>query len=201
MGKKPILFSGAMVEAILEGRKTQTRRIVKGDPNGKVPFTDELPCPYGLTSDTLWVREKWNAQTQSGKWWHEVKREDRPLLNWAWTNPVKPAFEAVPPRWLPSIHMPREACRIELEIVKLKIERLQNITRDDAKAEGVSNIWKWSSERNPYHFERGALNPYIANYSVLWDEIHAESLVGDGWNANPFVWVIEFKRLDTVHAS
>ena len=201
MGKKPILFSGAMVEAILEGRKTQTRRIVKGDPNGKVPFTDELPCPYGLTSDTLWVREKWNAQTQSGKWWHEVKREDRPLLNWAWTNPVKPAFEAVPPRWLPSIHMPREACRIELEIVKLKIERLQNITRDDAKAEGVSNIWNWTTERNPDHHSRGVLNPYVANYSVLWDEIHAGSLVGDGWNANPWVWVIEFKRLETVHAS
>lgn len=193
MSSKPILFSGAMVEAILAGRKTQTRRIVKGDPNGKVPFTDELPCPYGLTGDTLWVRESWNAQTQNGKWWHEVKREDRPLLNWAWTNPVKPAFEAVPPRWLPSIHMPREACRIELEIVKLKIERLQNITRDDAKAEGVSNAWMWSPGNNPAHFERGLLNPYVANYSVLWDLIHAGNLIGDGWNANPFVWVIEFR--------
>lgn len=184
MNTHPILFSGEMVEAILSGRKTQTRRIVTGNPNGKIPFTDELPCRYGLTGDTLWVREKWNAQTQSGKWWHEVKREDRPLLNWAWTNPVRPAYEETPPRWLPSIHMPREACRLELKIKQLKIEQLKFITESDAQAEGVTipapKTWIHSAS-------------YREEYSKLWDKLNKER--GYGWDKNPLVWVIEFEVL------
>lgn len=172
MNTHPILFSGEMVEAILSGRKTQTRRIVTGNPNGKIPFTDELPCRYGLTGDTLWVREKWNAQTQSGKWWHEVKCEDRPLLNWAWTNPVRPAYEETPSRWLPSIHMPREACRLELKTTRLKIEKLQFITPTDAKAEGFDSVLR---------------------FCQLWDKLNEER--GYGWDKNPLVWVIEFEVL------
>jgi hypothetical protein len=170
MNTHPILFSGEMVLAILEGRKTQTRRIVKGDPNGKIPFTDELPCPYGLTGDTLWVREKWNAQMQNGKWWHEVKREDRPLLNWAWTNPVKPAYDETPPRWLPSIHMPKEASRISLKIMQLKIERLHCMTYDDSVAEGFGSV---------------------GGFSLLWDKLNKER--GYGWDTNPLVWVVSFQ--------
>jgi hypothetical protein len=180
MNTHPILFSGEMVLAILEGRKTQTRRIVKGNPNGKIPFTDELPCPYGLTGDTLWVREKWNAQTQNGKWWHEVKREDRPLLNWAWTNPVKPAFDGTPSRWLPSIHMPREASRITLKITQLRIEKLQSITHDEAIAEGFYQ----TVEQRAW----GRLG-----FSLLWDKLNKDR--GYGWDANPLVWVVSFEPI------
>jgi hypothetical protein len=180
MNAHPILFSGEMVSAILEGRKTQTRRIVKGDPNGKIPFTDELPCPYGLTGDILWVREKFNAQTQNGKWWHEVKREDRPLFNWAWTNPVHPAYDETPPRWMPSIHMPREACRIELKITQLRIEKLQRITHDEAISEGFSHTTgrAWGK----------------LGFSLLWDKLNKER--GYGWDVNPLVWVVSFELAD-----
>lgn len=124
-----------MVAAILEGRKTQTRRVIKL-ADGSLPDDDSIPayepeegyqranyvmdysktfpqwkqldCPKGKPGDRLWVRETWQGQTQDGRWWHEVK-EHRELYNWAWTNPVQPAYDAVPPRWMPSIHMPRMA--------------------------------------------------------------------------------------------
>ncbi len=179
MNIHPILFSSPMVQAILDGRKTQTRRVVKGSPDGKVPFTDELPCPYGLTGDTLWVRETWQAQTQGGQWWHEVKRDDRPLLNWAWTNPVQPAYEAMPPRWLPGIHMPKVACRIELKITRLRIEKLHCISNSDAKSEGVE-----------FQFRE-----YRNSFMELWDEINFKR--GYGWNTNPLVWVVEFEAVNS----
>lgn len=175
MNTHPILFSARMVEAILDGRKTQTRRIVKKNPDGKIPFTDELPCPYGLTGDTLWVRETWQAQNNNGEWWHEVPRDDRVSWNWAWTNPVRPAYDEMPPRWLPGIHMPREACRIELKIKSLKIERLHCISPDDAEAEGVTN-------------ER-----VFDGFVELWNSINAAR--GYGWDVNPFVWVVEFEKV------
>jgi hypothetical protein len=90
--------------------------------------------------------------------------------------------------------MPRKYSRINLEILAVRVDRVQNISRDDAKAEGVSNIWSWDEKRNakhPEHFCRALLNPYIANYSVLWDEINAKR--GFGWDVNPWVWVVEFK--------
>lgn len=178
MNSHPILFSPSMVEAILDGRKTQTRRVVKGNPNGKIPFTDELPCPYGVIGDTLWVRETWQAQTQSGKWWHEVPRSHRPLLNWAWTNPVQPAYDATPSRWLPGIHMPRQACRIELKITRLRIEKLHFISPFDVEAEGVTD-----GER------------VFDGFATLWDKINAKR--GYGWNTNPLVWVIEFEAVQS----
>jgi hypothetical protein len=96
-------------------------------------------------------------------------------------------------KWRPSIFMPRWASRIMLEIVSLRVERVQDISRDDAKAEGVSNIWDWPGLKKPEYFSRGVLNPYIANYSVLWDSINAKR--GLGWDVNPHVWVIEFKKV------
>lgn len=176
MSEHPILFSEKMVRAILAGKKSQTRRIVKQDPKGKIPFTDELPCPYGHTGDFLWVRESWQAQNTSGLWWHEVPRNDRPLWNWAFTNPVEPAYEATPPRWIPSIHMPRMACRIELEITQLRIERLNNISESDAIAESCTGE----------NFDT-PVNDFI----WLWDSINAER--GYSWSSNPFVWVVSFQ--------
>lgn len=199
MSEKPILFSGEMIRAILEGRKTQTRRVIKPQPSKfgelwmwvlknisyALPDQGELykpalgiweACPYGRVGDRLWVRETWNAQTQSGKWWHEVKREYRNFLNWAWTNPVQPAFDAVPDRWLPSIHMPRAASRITLEIVNVRVERIQQITDANAGAEGVNG----DSDAEVY-----------VKFQDLWDDINAQR--GYGWDVNPWVWVIEFK--------
>ena len=170
-----------MVQAILAGKKSQTRRIVKQDPQGKIPFTDELPCPYGHTGDFLWVRESWQAQNTSGLWWHEVPRYDRSLWNWAFTNPVEPAYEATPPRWIPSIHMPRMASRITLEITELRIERLNNISESDAIAEGCQ-AW----------VENGQVtDTAVSDYAHLWNEINLER--GYSWESNPFVWVVSFQ--------
>ena len=181
MNEHPILFSEKMVRAILAGKKSQTRRIVKQDPQGKIPFTDELPCPYGHTGDFLWVRESWQAQNTSGLWWHEVPRDDRPLWNWAFTNPVEPAYEATPPRWIPSIHMPRMASRITLEITELRIERLNDISESDAVAEGCQ-AW----------IENGQVtDTAVSDYAHLWNEINLER--GYSWESNPFVWVVSFQ--------
>lgn len=235
MNEHPILFSGEMVRAILEGRKTQTRRIVK--PRGVSSDVAawlhvmakgvDMPCPYGQVGDRLWVRETFVLE----RWEDEPDKlpTDRPVCHYQpvdvtneydneyWNIPHYRATDPAPDlyygdidehddgepkcKWRPSIFMPRWASRILLEIVDIRFERLQEITKEDAKAEGVSHIWRWTPDRNPDHFRRGVLNPYIANYSVLWDEIHAESLIGDGWNANPWVWVIKFNRLESVHAS
>lgn len=213
MSDKPILFSGEMVRAILEGRKTQTRRVFQNQPcsdfspiavewyaplvtnrNGEEEPGPEIfgvysddegyRCPYGAIGDRLWVRESWNAQTQSGKWWHEVKREDRDLMNWAWTNPIKPAYDAVPPRWLPSIHMPREASRITLGIVNVRVERVRDITWQDIAAEGCP----------PEHHMNncgGMTHAMFGWFEHLWEEINGPR--GYGWNVNPWVWVVEFE--------
>jgi len=203
MSEKPILFSGEMVRAILEGRKTQTRRVMKVQPekqgggwmyDGQYFVSDEdmqshlfhnvygdKGSPYGAsyadgTADRLWVRETWNAQNPGRQWWHEVAPGNRILHNWAWTNPIRPAFDAIPDRWLPSIHMPRAASRITLEIVNVRVERIQHITCADAGAEGVNG----DSDAEVY-----------VNFQDLWDHINTPR--GYGWDVNPWVWVIEFK--------
>lgn len=211
MSEKPILFSGEMVRAILEGRKTQTRRILKVQPIDILPMKipnmwvtlrikdqknpennrgNLIGCRYGRVGDRLWVRESFRelidlgAGTDSSGDYYEYKADGLPDYN----PDVK---------WKPSIHMPREASRITLEIVSVRVERLQEITKSDAKAEGVSNVWHWDKDRNakhPEHFSRGALSTYVANYSVLWDKLNKER--GYGWNVNPFVWVVEFKKVE-----
>jgi hypothetical protein len=207
MNEKPILFSGEMVRALLDGRKTQTRRLIKMrdgslcddadipcyapeegeqranfvmDYSKTFPQWQQLDCPYGKIGDRLWVREKWQALSGEGRWWHQVKREDRPLLNWAWTNPIEPSFEQVPPRWLPGIHMLRMACRINLEIINVCVEKLQEITADDIEREGA--IAKPTE-----------INDAVSVWSALWDSINADE--GKRWDDNPYVWVIEFKVL------
>lgn len=201
MADKPILFSREMVRAILGGSKTQTRRVVKairdlalqGD---KKPIHTwrgravESLCPYGQPGDRLWVRETF-ACAPTGFIYKASFPDDgfgSQVVDMA-------TGEMMPLVWKPSIHMPRAACRITLDVVSVRVERLQAITRDDAKAEGVSHVWNWDASRNPDHFRRTVLNPYIANYSVLWDEINADR--GLGWDVNPWVWVIEFKRVVT----
>ena len=191
MNEHPILFSRKMVQAILAGKNSQTRRIVKGtaldwlQPNmfsqKYVALPENCLSPYGYAGDYLWVRESWQAQNTSGLWWHEVPRNDRSLWNWAFTNPVEPAYEATPPRWIPSIHMPRMASRITLEITELRIERLNDISESDAVAEGCQ-AW----------IENGQVtDTAVSDYAHLWNEINLER--GYSWESNPFVWVVSFQ--------
>ena len=194
--ERPILFGSPMVKAILDGRKTQTRRVVFKDDCQEChqPWWcagkhwqdgDELlHCPYGQAGDRLWVRETWQAQNLDRQWWHEVKREDRTSMNWAWTNPVERAYLPMPPRWLPAIHMPRMACRITLEIVKVRAERLQDISGEDCVAEGIDCLYEPDTNVPADHYTR-------QTFAQLWNSINTSR--GYGWDINPWVWVIEFK--------
>lgn len=162
-------------------------------------------CNYGFTGDKLWVRETfqlWQPWGSVGDEWvgDEVMEFDGRIPKAAPDvySPWRLAYKADDPDlckwWRPSIFMPRWASRIMLEIVSVRVERVREITREDAMAEGVSNCWEWNEARNkkhPEHFGRGLLNPYVANISVLWDEINGKR--GYGWDVNPWVWVIEFK--------
>lgn len=196
--ERPILFSGAMVRAILEGRKTVTRRIVKGmalewlRPDGFTPeFTadprNEL-CPYGKHGERLWVRESTEGfVSPCGS--VELARycaDKAPVLV---TDCADPAFNGSVAHWSyprdirPSIHMKREQSRILLDITAVRIERLQDISEEQAEAEGVDFL-----RHAPDADE--TLTPKQL-FECLWCGINGD----DSWNANPWVWVVEFKRV------
>lgn len=196
MNEHPIIFSTKMVQAILDGRKTQTRMVCKYylqeyDTVSKTNTFDfhhqDGPgmiekCPYGQPGDVLWVRETWQAMNTRGLWWHEVPREERHLWNWAWTNKLDPAYEHTPPKWLQSIFMPRAACRLQLKVVDVRVERLHDITWRDCLKEGV-----------PLHYSDPLVEDHaIMMFGNLWNSINSKR--GYGWNVNPLVWVVEFRR-------
>jgi hypothetical protein len=171
MKERPILFSTPMVQAILEGRKTQTRRVIKPQPE---PLEDGfmLPlhpdCPYGYIGDRLWVRETF-AYHHTGRLFYKA---DIPVVchkNW---------------KWKPPIFMPRSASRITLEITDIRVERLQDITRSDIYAEGLIVPQEHQEDYKEY-----LLNAWIE----LWDSINAKK---HPWQSNPYVWVVEFKRIE-----
>jgi hypothetical protein len=221
MKERPIIFSGEMVRAILEGRKTQTRRVVTRAFGASECIMREKQvmtwqeylsrfvwaqsqilggCPYGEPGDRLWVRETWQAQNLDGFWWHEIT-EHRELCNWAWTNPIEPAFEGTPPRWMPSLFMPRMASRITLEVVNIEVDRVQNITQADAKAEGAQP-WFMASDgckvteggaEFSIEFCPEEKRDYRKGYQILWDQINEKR--GYGWDKNPWVWVVEFRAV------
>lgn len=228
--ERPILFSAPMVRAILDGRKTQTRRVVKCECNGRhldrllgewplssPPFqvtqehlddgflrgcrgghdpavgdwveqyqtdvddyaTSLIRCPYGKPGDRLWVRETWapvstfDPSPETGAFYRADYVDD----------PHGPDGEKSPEgryrTWKPSIHMPRWASRIDLEITGVRVERLQDISEADAVAEGSQCAGVPAALTN-----RGA-------FSRLWQSINGP----DSWAANPWVWVIEFQRI------
>lgn len=199
MKTRPILFSGEMVKAILEGRKTQTRRVVKDSfkVNGFMDIKfDPLKCPYGQPGDRLWVRETWRPL------WDDIDapgglgdciqyRSDmvkiKPSIHDYETGMMFDAMcvhSDANPKWHPSIHMPLWASRITLEITGLRVERVQEISFSDVFAEGAAD------HRNCYPQEIG----YVEGlYAELWDSINAKR--GYGWSVNPWVWVVEFKRV------
>lgn len=224
----PILFSGAMVRAILENRKTNTRRLrnldgVNANPGawyfcalngrGNAVFTQdektytEVKNPYGDKGDRLWVRESFRVWTR-----HIVDSEDDifggKLTSDDSDRPIEYLADSgrddLP--WRPSIHMPRWASRLTLEIVKVRVERVQNISEADAIAEGVSlsfsdMYWQggtsWTDERNPAFDPKRAITGPRAAFGMLWDSINSKRDDGKfAWNKNPWVWVIEFKRVE-----
>lgn len=231
MKERPVIFNGEMVRAILDGRKTQTRRVMKVQPEspgfglrfiteslnsrdaGKYfwsqsdacginkPRSKPFACPFGQVADRLWVRETFAAF--DADWKHPGKPHD--LKDGPWPNVVYPASVAKIPDGTcrPSIHMPRWASRIMLEITAVRVERLNDISEEDARAEGVgSAIWfaakgvpedEWVSLG-----KRGAIeSSHINQFATLWESIYG----GESWSANPWCWVIEFKRVGGSDAS
>lgn len=178
--ERPILFSGPMVRAILDGRKTQTRRIVKDESKAKRDIDGIYwGCPYGLIGDRLWVRETWFDNL--------CPRTPADGLNEVYYRADGEAHEQFPGdymdmRWTPSIHMPRWASRITLEVTGVRVERLNEIDADDVFAEGaLTTDYEW------WHVDLMVRQ----QFQILW-----ESINGPGsWAANPWVWVIEFKRV------
>lgn len=202
MKERPILMSGPMVRAIFAGTKTQTRRAVKPQPsilgdNGG-PLLRIIPsllpnrgdlfdaqyhldnpraiaCPYGVPGDRLWVRETFSPvdahlpmEQRRAVYAADYTAEDAPFIAWKWT---------------PSIHMPRWASRLTLEITAVRVERLRDISEADIEAEGITT----------------GLPPClpILRSAVLrdgWEKIWKETVGVESWNANPWAWVIEFKR-------
>jgi len=203
MKERPILFSGEMVRAILDGRKTQTRRIVKPGwiplveevlrVNGKWVFDvleGELKSPFGRPGDHLWVRE--TAGSTKGNGITTVYRADGVKDDsgertgwWFGDRFIHGEFG-----WIPSIHMPRSKSRITLEITDVRVERLQEISEADAKAEGIDPQW-------PYKVEMVEDGDSVtrAQFSDLWDSVY-EYDGPRGWDANPWVWVIDFKKIE-----
>ena len=201
MKYRPILFSAPMVRALLSGSKTQTRRVVKPQPEWTEPATtwqqgdghsgpgwyahnEDYPdegalfyrCPYGQPGDRLWVRESFDQIIgQSGTW---IETDYR--ATYTHGDRLGDTI-GIKKRWTPSIHMPRSVSRITLDITGVRVERLQDISEADAAAEGVSA----KHTADAHYTAREA-------YAVLWEQINGP----DSWAANPWVWVIEFKRVD-----
>ncbi len=193
---KPILFSTAMVQAILAGRKTQTRRVVTTGTVGRMmagnqklwPYLADgspVKCPYGMPGDLLYVRETWNAQNLNGQWWHQVPKAERWDHNWAIIDKATPEpYLPTPPRWIPAIFMPKQFSRITLRIKAVRVEQVQSIGRADAEAEGCQ----------PFHEDNGYFDATVA-FCELWDSINAKRGAGYSWDDNPWVWVVEFKAV------
>lgn len=187
--EKPILFSGPMVRAILDGRKSVTRRVITNErikvfAPGYADDHDRIigMCPYGRVGDRLWVRETWNQ--------FRVRRSDGQRFTVRHPEPgigeltYAADCDAEPPRWRPSIHMPRWASRITLEVTGVRVERLQEISEEDARAEGVQEFC-------PSEVDRGG---YCSGFADAWDAINGKR-PGCKWLDNPWVWVIKFRRV------
>ena len=189
----PILFNTEMVRAILDGRKMVTRRILKHDTRAllnspyckthpEVPDkqTIEKLCesPYEQ-GDVLYVRETWCSRYDGEKYFYLAdkctKREEKKLLDYGEV------------KWRPSIHMPKEAARIFLKVKDVRVERLQDITEKQAEDEGIDEGW---ALYDGYADAR-------EKFAELWDStIKKSDIEKYGWNANPWVWVIEFERCE-----
>lgn len=190
MTERGMIFNAEMVRAVLDGRKTQTRRMLTPRQIKMIDTATAIGecyplesghqhensqsyyrewCPFGAVGDRLWVRETWNKY--GGLLTYRADHD--------WINEMRKATVCLA-KWTPSIHMPRWASRITLEITGVRVERLNDISEDDAKAEGAPTECCVIGDK---HF---------LGFRSLWRSIYG----ADSWQANPWVWVIEFKRVE-----
>ncbi|BEO71862.1 hypothetical protein SMQE32_26810 [Serratia marcescens] len=218
MKERPVIFNGEMVRAILDGRKTQTRRVMAAQPEsnqfgllrisdstkrsdiGKYHWAESnatgthqrsalFSCQFGQVGDRLWVRETFmdltgtGIEATTGKFEGFAYRADTPAGSYG--DEVRKEYGL---KWTPSLHMPRKACRILLEITAVRVERLNDINEEDAKSEGVAPS---------QHIITPPEALYRVGFLKLWQSIYGE----ESWRANPWVWVIEFRRVEVRDAS
>ena len=188
-----------MVQAILDGKKTQTRRVIKIDDapenwNISIAGTSivrtepyDVKLPRYAAGDILWVRETWAKRIHSdNRYYYKAD------------NNLGAIFNREDDKWRPSIHMPREAARIFLRVLNVRVERLQDISVQDAKNEGIRVHANGCVDGLAFGCYNGDDCVYnrckrpIEHFHELWDSINAKR--GYGWDANPWVWVIEFER-------
>jgi uncharacterized protein YhfF len=216
MKQRPILFNTEMVQAILAGRKTQTRRVVKfkdHQPTAEFHFLPsayphfqfqsgnrhwQAECPYGKPGDVLWVRETWTPLDTQEVDSTELDEDGIPLEEFQveigykdgmskWCvfsedfydqmNEDIEDMEQEGTKWKPSIHMPKDAARIWLRIKDVRVERLQDISDEDIRAEGAAEF---------------GCTTHRLNWQTLWESVNGSN----SWKDNPFVWVIEFERIE-----
>ena len=194
MAVKPILFNTEMVQAILDGRKTCTRRVIKlpknmsGRPVGKsgdigFMYLGGIKSPRSKQEDILYVRETWGHPISLNSDKQYVFRADKI---------AEIGFKNDSHIWHPSIHMPKEAARIWLKVTDVRVERLQDITEDGAKAEGAN----WKNGKN-VGWEEKMNRTAIERFAEIWNSTIKKSDIDRyGWDANPWVWVIEFERCE-----
>lgn len=198
--ERPILFSTPMVESILQNTKTQTRRIIKPQPSfpriQEIELLDILlyenmlaNCPYGKSGDRLWVRETWRPAISDSHECFAYKADNKYKCG-------KDAPTDYQPEWKPSIHMPRSACRLILEVSDVRVERLQDISEEDAIAEGIESrmignrFYKnyLSKEKDYMGSKLWFFDSPIDSFRSLWELING----ANSWDANPRVWAIGF---------
>jgi len=238
--ERPIIFSGEMVRAILEGRKTQTRRIVKFHGQNTLFFQsqahhdfktaipckkggwvfwdseytkalqafhddvysdlrDGMKCPYGQPGDRLWVRETFQFDNEHGRVFYRADQDNNGNILYLMKGEGGSGGgigTAKIDKWRPSIHMPRWASRITLEIVSVKVERLQDISEEDAIAEGYIGLeckHTYSEYGCTDCLNTGWIEPPSLDFMLHWNSINGKKYP---WELNPFCWVIEFKTID-----
>ncbi|HGM5437685.1 hypothetical protein FKD06_07740 [Serratia sp. SRS-8-S-2018] len=226
MKERPVIFNGEMVRAILDGCKTQTRRVIANvSPDNCIPLQKptktkdgiythvmDAPgnglCPFGQIGDRLWVRETfailgnedgcpidWDGNLIKG----DEKHAARIYKASCWQEPGNYGLWSIPDRdtqyegaWRPSIHMPRWASRITLEITAVRVERLNDISEEDARAEGVKPAGDMLLDYpDTFLTPKGDFATAKVAFQRLWQSIYGD----ESWNANPWVWVIEFRRV------
>ncbi|MFS7382266.1 hypothetical protein AB6870_09300 [Rahnella inusitata] len=222
MKERPILFNAEMVQAILSGRKTQTRRVIKPQPSSGVRKSvlvksgvedghgRELVCPLGQPGDHLWVREAFRMAKSLDIYspsnvaelsinagyknpWAPIQFEADGFRAGKWSGFDTPPVVTEPGKLRPSLHMPRWASRIQLEISNVGVQRLQDISSGDAVREGICQLQasgRYCINPGDQYFG-GASHSAKEVYSWLWESIYGEG----SWQANPWVWVIEFERV------
>lgn len=228
MKERPLIFNGEMVRAILDGRKTQTRRVIKlshergmvnpviRGRNGEISSVScrlaPMLCPFGQVGDRLWVREAYQGPLfnfdQMETYLEDTSKFERPEFceyraDGGRTPEYYDADDNLRHGWKPSIHMPRWASRILLEITAVRVERLNDISEEDAKAEGIRAIGNNFGNGPAYcdyllpNLDDAAewYNRAQDSFKSLWKSIYG----AENWIANPWVWVIEFKRVEAQH--